>query len=186
VYPTLAPPLIRWDGLHLVLSLALVEERLNQLIRNVEALRDVRLEGAHDAVRLAATVVWKRRRTRVGLDMAEIRLRHRHLGFRMRRVRLLGGLPVPRRVVAAVLAQLRLDGLRVVPRQGIVVVNLGRWIPRELNLQVVTVQSTERYLHLWLGPGELRNLPAVLAPELPGEASRPGLPGSGLDAERQV
>jgi len=167
VHPTLAPPLVRWDGLHLVLSLALVEQRLNQLLHDAGAVRDVRLEGAHDAVRLSATVTWKRSRARLGLDLAEIRVRHRHLGFRLRRVRVLGGLPLPRRVVPAVLAQLGLALVKVIPRQGIVVVDLRRFIPREVNLQVLTVQSTERYLHLWLGPGELRDLPPLLAPELP-------------------
>lgn len=155
-----------------MLSLALVEQRLSQLIHDVDTVRDVHLEGAHDAVRVSATVRWKRHWARVGLDLAEIRLRHRHLGFRLRRIRMLGGLPVPRRVVAEALSQLRLGLVRVIPRQGIVVVDLGRWIPREVSLQVVTVQSTERYLHLWLGPGELRDLPPVLAPELEGAEVR--------------
>ncbi len=172
MYPTLAAPLVRWDGLHLTLSLALVEQRLNQLTHDAEMLRDVRLEGAHDALRLHATLTWKGRRARVGLDLAEIRLRHRHLGFRLQRIRFLGGLPVPRRVVAAILSQLRLELVRVIPRQGIVVVDLGRWIPREVNLQVVTVQCTNRYLHLWLGPGELRDLPPLLAPEVEGAEVR--------------
>jgi hypothetical protein len=147
-----------------VLSLALVEQRLNQLLCEVDSVRDLRLAGAHDALSLSATVTWQRRRSRVGLDLAEIRLRHRHLGFRLRRIRVLGGLPVPRRVVAALLSRLRLDLVRVIPRESIVVVDLRRWIPREVDLQVITVQSTERYLHLWLGPGELRDLPPLLAP----------------------
>jgi hypothetical protein len=149
-----------------------VEQRLNQLINDVDMLREVRLEGAHDALRLHATLMWRGRPARVGLDLAEVRLRHRHLGFRLRRIRALGGLPVPRRVVAAILSQLHLELVRVIPRQGIVVVNLGRWIPREVNLQVLTVQCTDRYLHLWLGSGELRDLPPLLAPELEGAQAK--------------
>jgi hypothetical protein len=170
-----APPLLRWDGMHLVLALSLVEERLNAYLADHPQLEQVRLEGAHDALRLTATVVWKGRRARVGLDLSEIRLRHRRLGFRLRRVRLLGGVPVPRAAVEALLESLRSPLLRVLRGHGIVVLDLGRWLPPELTLRVLTVQCTSSYLHLWLGPGELCDVPAGTPPALPGPTA-PSLP----------
>jgi hypothetical protein len=172
---TFTPPLVRWDGLHVVLHLGLVEQRLKDLLRGVEAVREASLAGAGDGLRLTATVVWKGRHARVSVELAEIRLRLRRLGFRVRRVRLLGGVPVPRAVVGAILRSLDLQLVTVVGGRGIVIVDLARWIPPELTLAVLTVQVTEQYVHLWLGPGELRDLPAVGPSALPASAT-PVLP----------
>jgi hypothetical protein len=175
VHPTIASPLVRWDGLHLVLDLGLVEERLNRALRGVDQMRELSLAGEGDSLRLTATVVWKGRHARVAVELAEIRLRHRRLGFRVRRVRLLGGLPVPMAVVTAVLRALHLRLVTVLSHHRIVVVDLTRWIPPEVTLAVLTVQLTEHYLHLWLGPGELRDLPAV-APAALSAGGSPALP----------
>ena len=152
-------PLVRWDGAHVVLNLGMVEEHLRHLLRPAEQLQDMRLNGLGNAVRIDATVVWKGLRARVGIELGEIRLKHRRLGLRLRRVRALGGVRVPRRAVEALLSRIDPGLVRVVQGQGIVIVDLDRWIPPELSLSVLTVQATERSLHLWLGPGDLRDLP---------------------------
>ncbi|MEE4274178.1 MAG: hypothetical protein V2I67_21050 [Thermoanaerobaculales bacterium] len=156
----LAPrSLARWDGLHLVLDLVLVEEHLMRLLAEVEQLDGLALAAAGDALDVSATVKWKGVRSRVALELAELRLRHRHLGFRMRKLRVYGGVPVPRAAVEAILDGIDNELITVFRGQGIVVVDLRRWLPPELDLKIVTVQATESSLHLWFGAGGLTDLP---------------------------
>ena len=155
----LSPPLARWDGLHLALDLDQMERLLNEFLATREELRDLTLRGVGDALAAEVTVVWKGVPARVGLEVAEIRLRHRHLGLRLRKIRALGGVPVPRTVVALALQALNNPMLRVFPGDGIVVVDLREWLPDELVLEILTVQGTSRSLHAWFGSGSLANLP---------------------------
>ena len=155
----LSPPLARWDGLHLALDLVRVERLLNEFLSTREELRDLSLRGEGDALAAEVTVVWKGVPARVGLEVAEIRLRHRHIGFRMRRLRALGGVPVPRSAVELALKAFDSSLLKVFSGHGIVVVDLRQWLPEELTLEVLTVQGTSRSLHIWFGSGSLRNLP---------------------------
>jgi hypothetical protein len=105
------------------------------------------------------TVVWKGVPARVGLEVAEIRLRHRHIGLRMRKIRALGGVPMPKTAVILALKALDNPLLSVFTGASIVVVDLRKWLPEELTLEVLTVQGTARSLHVWFGPGSLSNLP---------------------------
>ena len=156
----LAPRMLaRWDGLHLVLDLVLVEEHLVRMLVDVEQLEGLALAAAGDALDVSATVKWKGVRSRVALELAELRLRHRHLGFRMRKLRVYGGVPVPRAAVEAILSGIDNELVTVFRGQGIVVVDLRRWLPPELDLKIVTVQATESSLHLWFGAGGLVDLP---------------------------
>jgi len=157
----------------------MVEAQLGERLRNVEQVSDLRLAGEGDAVRIDATVVWRAVSARVGLELGEIRLRHRRLGFRIRKVHALGGVPVPRGAVERLLQ--RVDGglVTVVRGQRIVVVDLSRWIPQELTLSVLTVQVTERSLHVWFGPGQMRDLPRSERKALEGGKST-------VDGQRRV
>ena len=116
------------------------------------------------------TVVWKGLPARVGMEIAEIRLRHRHIGFRMRRLRALGGIPVPRAAVELGLRSIESAVLSVFSGEGIVVIDLREWLPQELDLRVVTVQGTARSLHLWFGPGGLSDIPYRGPRQLPAGA----------------
>jgi hypothetical protein len=167
----LSPPLARWDGLHLVLDLAMVARHVNEFLTAREELRDLSLVGRGDALAAEVTVVWKGIPARVGLEIAEIRLRHRHIGFRMRRLRALGAVPVPRSVVELALKAFDRPLLNVFLGQGIVVVDLRQWLPEELTLEVLTVQGTARSLHIWFGSGSLANLPGRGPRLLPAETN---------------
>jgi hypothetical protein len=172
--PSLAP-LVRWDGLHLVLNMAMLEQRLHEVIRNVDMVEDVMLGGAGDAVRVLATIRLKGVLTRVRFELAEVRLRYRYVGFRIRRVRALGKIPVPITAIEVVIRLLAPDIVKAVHGHGIVVVDLRQWLPAELALSVLTVQATDQALHLWFGPGELGDIPATNRPALTaGDESRPG------------
>lgn len=169
VIDLLTPPLARWDGLHLAVDLEHLQRLANEFLSSRDELRDLRLAGRGDALAAEVTVVWKGVPARVGLEVAEIRLRHRHLGFRMRRLRALGGVPVPRSAVELALKAFDNPLLSVFVGQGIVVVDLRPRLPEALNLQVLTVQGTRRSLHVWFGPGSLANLPRMGPGLLPAE-----------------
>ncbi len=154
-----AAPLLRWDGVHLVLELDRVERTLRRYLVAVEQLRDITLSGQGDAIRVVVTVVYRGVAAPVEVDVAEIRLKHRHLGFRLRRPRALGVVPVPRRLIERILAHLQLEGITLVRGEGIVVVDLRRWLPPQLELSIRTVQATDRAVHIWIGPGSFADLP---------------------------
>ena len=136
------------------------ERLINSAMAGNHKIRDVRLRGAGDAVQAETTVVWKGVAARVGLQLAEIRLHHRHIGFRMRRLRALGGVPVPRSAVELGLKSLESPLLKVFQGDGIVVIDLRQWLPVEMDVKIITVQSTLRSLHIWFGPGRLSDLPS--------------------------
>lgn len=177
--------LARWDGLHLVLDLVLVEEHLVRLLADVEQIEGLALAAAGDALDVSVTVRWKGVKSRVALELAELRLRHRHLGFRMRKLRVYGGLPVPRAAVEAILDGIDNELITVFRGKGIVVVDLRRWLPSELDLKIVTVQATESSLHLWFGAGGLADLPGQGRQKLAaGGAPPPALDSGKEDAPR--
>jgi len=152
-------PLLRWDGLHLVVDIRALEQHLDHLLSRSDLVSRLSVEGRDDAVRVKANVVWKGMSSRVAIDLAEIRLRRRFLGFRMRRSRVVGDVPVPRAAVEAAIRAADADGVTVFRGEGIVVVDLRKWLPAELDLSVLTVQATQQSLHLWFGPGSLRDVP---------------------------
>jgi hypothetical protein len=167
----LPDPLLRWDGLHLVVDLRTVEVHLDRLLRRTGKVSRVNLEGRDDTLRVLATLSWKGMSSRVSVDLSEIRLRQRYFGFRMRRVTVLGGLRVPRRAIEAAIHDVDPERVTVFGGEGIVVIDLRDTLPPGLDLKILTVQATDRSLHLWFGAGSLVDLPAHPPPAL--------APGSG-------
>jgi len=152
-------PLLRWDGVHFVLNLEMLERYLCAYVASMENVRDLSLKGEGDALRIRARVAYKGVTTWVKIDLAEIRLKQRHLGFRLRQPRALGGMPLPRRLVEQGIRAAGLEQLTVVSGEGIVIIDLRRWIPEQVNFSIRTVQATERSIHLWLGPGSVDDIP---------------------------
>jgi hypothetical protein len=160
-------PLLRWDGLHLVIHMPSLGRHLARALEATEQVSEVVLEGHGDALRVIATVVWKGLSSRVAVDVAEIRMKRRFVGFRLRRPRVLGGMPVPRSAVLAIVRAAGPEELTVFGGDGIVVFDLRKWLPPELDLSVLTVQATNRSMHLWFGAGALEDLPAPKRTALP-------------------
>jgi hypothetical protein len=179
------PPLIRWDGLHLVLDLERFRRHLERALDGVEQVDDLTLTGDGDMVRVGATVIWMGLKSRVAIELGEIRLKNRHLGLRVRRVRVLGGMPVPRAAVEVILKRLSLDGVTVFTGRSIVVMDLRRWLAPELEISIMTVQTTSRSIHVWLGPGELEDIPGRQPKALPADAENVDSTGS-LDTEQAL
>jgi hypothetical protein len=162
---------MRWDGLRLVFNLSLIERMLRRRLADNPHLRDLRLQGEGDAVEASATVMWKGLEMRVAVDLAELRLRHRRLGLRLRRPRVLGGVRLPVRVVEAMLESAGLDVLTVIRGQAILILDLRPWLLPELTLTVITAQATAGQLYLWFGPGALDTLPGGERKALPASTS---------------
>jgi hypothetical protein len=154
-----AAPLVRWDGLHVVLDVDRLERRLRDRLRRDERVLDVRLGGHSDVIAVRARIRHRGVTAWVEVEVSETRLRRRHLGCRIRRVRVLGGLRIPRRVVMSIARRAGGDLVTVFEDQGIVVVDLSRWVPRESEITLLTAQVTGRSLHLWIGPGRLQEMP---------------------------
>lgn len=151
--------LVRWDGFHVILDIGLLEAKAEAATRSVEMISDISIGGWADVLELNATVHWKNVSSRVRLEIREIRLKSRRVGFRLGKLKVLWGLRVPRRLIESVLERLGQERLRVLPGMGIVVVDLREYVPPELDLRLLTLQVTGRSLHLWMGPGVLRDIP---------------------------
>jgi hypothetical protein len=136
-------------------------------VRRSNRMTDLSLEGREDTVRVHATVAWNGLSARASLDLTEIRLKHRYLGFRMGRLTVLGGLRIPRRAIEAAIVAVDPESIRVFSGSGIIVVDLRGKLPAELDLSVLTVQSTERLLHVWFGAGGITDVPAPRRAALP-------------------
>ena len=164
-------PLARWDGIHLVLNLAPVVAHLRRRLERPGGLEDLGLSGSGDRLRVEGVIPWLGARTRIVAELGELRLRSRRLGLRVLRVTALAGVPIPRWIVLSVLQRRYPDLITVLPGSGIVVVDLRRWLPAELALRILTVQVTDHFLHLWVGPGSLHDLPGDRERALPAETA---------------
>ncbi len=108
----------------------------------------------------------------MAVDLTEIRLKQRFLGLRMRHPKVLGGMPVPRSVLELILKAADIEALTVFG-DGILVLDLRKWLPRELDLRILTIQATEQSAHVWFGAGGLQDLPAKRRQALPAQTSPP-------------
>jgi hypothetical protein len=162
--------LLRWDGFHLVADLEQVEAVLREKAGAIGYVEGIRLTGAGDAIDITVVVAWKAIRARVAMTIGEIRLKRRFLGFQIRRLKVFGGLRIPKFVVESILGSLEKGPISVVRGSGIVVVDMRDWIPAEADVSIVTVQATRTSVHVWFGPGGLEKVPGRNL-ELPGRTA---------------
>lgn len=165
--PLLSAPLVRWDDFHVVFDIPLVERMLSRRLNDVEALSNLDLQGRDDKLSLVLQVHWKSVSMRVRVELREIRLRHRRLGFRLGHLRALGGIPVPKIAVLRTLHELMPELVTVLPGSDVVVVDLRTWIPPEANLRIVAVQVVGEGLHVWLASGSVTDIPPPRNQQLP-------------------
>ena len=171
----LSAPLVRWDDLHVVLDIPAIERLLKRRLQDIELVSDLKLDGRDDRLSLGLRVHWKGVSIRAWVELQEIRLRHRRLGFRLGRLRALGGLPVPKIAVLRTLQNAVPELVTVVKGTDIVVVDLRNWIPPEVSLRVVAIQVVNEGLHVWLASGSVNDFPQPQHEQLP-----PGNPEKSL------
>lgn len=179
-------PMIRWDGVHVVVHLPALERLLRRRLAAVPALEDLELAGRDDCLSLTFWVQWKGVSTRVRVDVREIRLKQRRLGFRVSRAWALGGFPIPKAAVLRTLKRSIPDLITVVPNSDIVIVDLQQWLPSEISFRVITVQIIGTGLHLWLGGGSISDVPGAGGTALPGGETVKPLPQEGLDTRKPL
>lgn len=169
-------PLVRWDDLHVVIDIPTVEGILRRRLAEVDALSNPELDGRDDRVSLVLRVHWKSISARVRVELKEIRIRHRRLGFRLGHFRALGGLPVPKIAVLRTLQEFMPDKVTILPGTDVVVVDLRTWIPPEVDLRIVAVQVVGEGLHVWLASGSVTEIPAPQSRQLPSGDPKKSLP----------
>lgn len=172
-------PLVRWDDLHLVLSLPAVETLVGTRLSAVEAISQTDFDGRGDVLVVTLRVHWKGMQVRVLVEVREVRVRLRRLGFRLGRMRVAGGVPVPRVAVLRTLQRMLPELVTVVPRTAIVIVDLRRWIPPEVDVRVVAVQVSGEELHVWLASGSVDSFPLSVHRRLPAGEAAASLPDDG-------
>jgi len=157
--PHFSAPLVRWDDFHVVFDIPTIERILRQRLAEVQAVSSPDLDGRDDRLSLVLRVHWRSISMKVRVELREIRLRHRRLGFRLGHLRALGGLPVPKIAVLRTLQEMMPDRLTVLPGSDVVVVDLRTWIPPELSLRIVAVQVVGEALHVWFASGSVTDIP---------------------------
>lgn len=172
-------PLVRWDDLHLVFDIPAVERILKTRLEMVEALSSPDLDGRDDRLSLALKVRWKSISVKVLVELREIRLRHRRLGFRLGRLRVLGGVPIPRTAVLRTIHGMLPDLMTILPGSDVVVIDLRTWIPPEVCLRIIAVQVVGQGLHVWLASGSVSNIPPMEHQQLAAGGAE-NSPNSGL------
>ncbi len=157
--PYVSAPLVRWDDLHVVFDIPTVERILRLRLAEVDALSNPDLDGRDDKLGLVIRAHWKSVSMKVRVELKEIRLRHRRLGFRLGHLRALGGLPVPKIAVLRTLQEIMPDLVTILPGSDVIVVDLRTWIPPEVQLRIVAVQVVGEALHVWLASGWVTDIP---------------------------
>lgn len=169
-------PLIRWDDFHLVFDIPSIEKMLRQRLQDVEHLSDLVLDGRDDRLSMGIRVHWKGVSMRAWVELKEIRLRHRRLGFRLGRIKALGGIPIPKIAVLRTLQSAVPDLVSILPGSDIVVVDLRQWIPSEVSLRVVAIQVISESLHVWLASGWVTDIPQPPKQQLAAGTPKKSLP----------
>jgi len=155
----LSSPLVRWDDLHLVFDIPIIERMLRRRLVDVEALSAPDLDGRGDRLNLGLRVHWKGISMRVRVELREIRIRHRRLGFRVGRIKGPGGFPAPRIAVLRTLRAAAPELVTIIPGSDVVIIDLRSWIPPEVTVRVVAVQVVGEGLHIWMPSGSVVDIP---------------------------
>ena len=160
----------------MVFDIPAVEGMLRARLADIDALSDLELYGQDDRLGLILLVHWKAVSIKVRVELREIRIRHRRLGFRLGRVRAFGALPVPKIAVLRTLQGAVPELVTVLPGSDIVVVDLRRWIPAEVSVRIVAVQVVGDGLHVWLASGSVMEIQLMQNQQLSLENPERSLP----------
>jgi len=151
--------LLGWDGFRIDVSLDAVEVGVAELVQRSGILSNFSLSGHADVLEASATIRYKGMHSRIEIEITEVRLKARRLGFRLGRMKVLGGLRIPRRAVERVIKRVAKGRAVVIPGTGIVIIDLTDQIPPELEVRLLTLHVDGRRIRLWLGRGYLLDFP---------------------------
>ena len=153
-------PFLAWEPAAASVHLQRLEDLLRRRLARVEAVRWLHLGGEGERLRIALRLA----RGRVGLDLTvavrEVRVLARRLGFRLEGVWAGPGIPVPWPVVRRAAMRAAGYGVRLLPEERIVLVDLDPWWPEGLDLTVRAVEVADGRLVVRVDAGTLADPPA--------------------------
>ncbi|MFI5143294.1 MAG: hypothetical protein ACHQQS_04835 [Thermoanaerobaculales bacterium] len=154
-------PLVRWDGFTLRIDLDIVELLVNRVLEaRASVVRRVLVEGDHGALDLHVTAAWRGLPAQLSARISELRLHRRCFGCRVASLHGPLGLPLPLTIVAGLVRRLDHDLIHFDAEDGILLVDLRRYLPEGLEVRVDDVQCRGRWLEVSLAGGSVA---AVLA-----------------------
>jgi hypothetical protein len=153
-FPLVPRSLLTWDQFGLRLDLDLLEGWLNhEILREVEAIRELRLAGSGDLLELRVKVAWEGLPAWLAVRLTELRLYKGFLGCRLEAVHGPLSLPVPITLVARLVKRFAARYLRLGVEDRMLLVDLRRWLPAWLHLRVQDARCEGRFLALEVSPG---------------------------------
>lgn len=152
-------PLLAWDGASLRFDRPRLEDVLRRKLAHVDGLDWLGLSGAEDGVRLDLRIRSHRVPIELGLELEEVQIYDRRLGFRVGKVTTFAGLPLPWALVETGLRRLERDEIAIDVDARIVIVDLRGWLPSGLDVSVRRLVVSGDLVLLQLGPGRMERLP---------------------------
>ncbi|MFH1177951.1 MAG: hypothetical protein V1750_11135, partial [Acidobacteriota bacterium] len=129
-FPLVPRSLLTWDQLGIRLDLDLIEGWLNhEVLREVEAIRELRLAGSGDLLELRVKVAWEGLPAWLSAKLTELRLYKGFLGCRVESVRGPLGVPVPIAIVARLVHRFAARYVQLGVEDRLLLVDLRRWLP---------------------------------------------------------
>lgn len=158
--------LLHWDGFSLRLDLDILETVARKLLA-VKApwLELRRIGGEAGWLEIEVTSHWQVLRFSGTVRLSELRLHRRFLGCRLDTVRGPLGIPVPFGLLASVLERHAAGMVRLDPEDHVLLVDLRRVLPAAIEVRIVGVRCTGRWLELEVAPGSVA---ATLTADLAG------------------
>jgi len=149
-------PLARWDGFCLRLDLDMLELlAARELPARTEAVRGVRVAGEGERLEFVVTIAIKGLPAKVAARVDEIRVYRRFLGLRIASLRGPLGVPVPLGLVAMALRRFGPDFVTLDTDDGILLVDLRRWLPDGVQIEIRGVRCLGRTLEIELASGSV-------------------------------
>lgn len=149
-------PLVRWDGFCLRLDLDILEQvAARELPARTDAVREIAVTGTGERLEIGVSLAIKGLPTRVAARVDEVRLYRRFLGLRVAALRGPLGVPVPLSLVAFVLRRFAPGLATLDADDGILLVDLRRWLPEGIQVEIRSVRCQGRMLEIELASGSV-------------------------------
>ena len=161
-------PLVRWDGFEVQIDLDMAELIANrELARRGSVVRHVDIGGDGDELEVHVVASWRGFPAQLSARVGELRLHRRFFGCRVAALHGPMGVPLPAKLLGALVRRFGQGLLSFDPDDRILLVDLRRFLPEGLEVRVRDVRCRERWLCVDLAGGAVA---AVLA----------GVPGEGV------
>ncbi|HPC83707.1 MAG TPA: hypothetical protein P5234_09865 [Thermoanaerobaculaceae bacterium] len=158
--------LLHWDGFTIRLDLDVIEVVVRRVLaQKAPWLELVRLGGEGNGLEVEVASRWQVFRFAGTVRLSELRLHRRFLGCRIEAVRGPLSLPLPLGLAAALLRTHAGPLVRLDPEDRILLVDLRRYLPAEVEVRIADVRCRERWLEVDVAPGSVA---ATLASRLAG------------------